>query len=47
MGRHLSPQYSQVIQVSKYFVLTASIVHNMDVKYQFAGSTEWIFKWGG
>ena len=40
MGRHLSPQYGQVIQVSKYFVLTTSfIVHNMDVKYQFAGSS--------
>ena len=37
MGRHLSPQYGQVIQVSKYFVLKASIVHNMDVN-QFAGS---------
>ena len=50
MGWLLSPQYGQVIQVSKYFVLTASIIeavktkyliiaHNMDVKYQFAGST--------
>ena len=36
MGRHLSPQYGEVILVSEYPVLTAliSIDYNIDVQYE-------------
>ena len=35
MGRHLSPQYGQVILVSGYLVWQLSIDHNIDIQYVY------------